>query len=161
MDDLFLILSSPDFFIFNIILFVLLGAASGSFSSAIIHRIREGESWIGGVRSGIERSACPHCHHVLNVRDLIPVISWCLQRGRCRYCQQKISKQYILLEVASIVVFLGILSVLGIGLGALFLLSAFPFILAQMVLFYQSKIISGQLCAIITLIGISCLFLLT
>lgn len=36
------------------------------------------------------RSMCPHCHHELAARDLIPVLSWLSLRGKCRYCHKAI-----------------------------------------------------------------------
>lgn len=51
------------------------------------------------------RSICPNCYHQLGVLDLIPVISFMLLGGRCRYCHQKISWQYPLVELISAIVF--------------------------------------------------------
>ncbi len=42
---------------------------------------------------------CPHCHHQLAPRDLVPVLSWLWLRGRCRYCAKPISAQYPLVEL--------------------------------------------------------------
>lgn len=39
-------------------------------------------------------SACPVCHHRLGPLDLVPVFSYAFLRGRCRYCNTKISKIY-------------------------------------------------------------------
>lgn len=51
------------------------------------------------------RSQCTNCHHQLAAKDLVPVLSWTILRGRCRYCRQKISAQYPLVEIAGAVVF--------------------------------------------------------
>lgn len=48
------------------------------------------------VRKG---SHCPHCSHPLAPWDNIPLLSWLLLRGRCRYCRAPISKQYPLVEL--------------------------------------------------------------
>lgn len=45
-----------------------------------------------------EPSHCPNCKHPLAARDNIPVLSWLLLRGRCRYCKSPISPQYPLVE---------------------------------------------------------------
>jgi prepilin signal peptidase PulO-like enzyme (type II secretory pathway) len=54
------------------------------------------------LRKGIEpltgRSHCTSCGKVLSWRDLVPVFSWILLRGRCRACGSKISIQYPLVE---------------------------------------------------------------
>jgi prepilin signal peptidase PulO-like enzyme (type II secretory pathway) len=36
------------------------------------------------------RSMCVHCHHELAPRDLVPVLSYLMLRGKCRYCQKPI-----------------------------------------------------------------------
>jgi leader peptidase (prepilin peptidase)/N-methyltransferase len=46
-----------------------------------------------------EPSHCPHCKHRLSALDNIPLFGWLLLRGRCRYCQVKISVQYPLVEL--------------------------------------------------------------
>ena len=48
------------------------------------------------VRKG---SHCPHCKHPLAAWDNIPLVSWLLLRGRCRYCKAGISVQYPLVEL--------------------------------------------------------------
>ena len=54
-----------------------------------------------------EPSHCPHCKHPLSALDNIPLFGWLLLRGRCRYCQARISIQYPLVELLS-----GVLSAL-------------------------------------------------
>lgn len=51
------------------------------------------------------RSMCPQCHHVLAAKDLVPVLSWLLLRGKCRYCHTPISWQYPLVELLTATVF--------------------------------------------------------
>lgn len=44
------------------------------------------------------RSHCPHCKHPIAWYDNIPLLSWCLLKGRCRHCQAPISRRYPLIE---------------------------------------------------------------
>ena len=46
-----------------------------------------------------ERSHCPHCKHLLGPLDNIPLLSWLLLRGHCRYCGATISMQYPIVEL--------------------------------------------------------------
>lgn len=73
----------------------IFGLIIGSFLNAWVWRIVVRKSVIKG------RSACPNCHHVLAARDLVPVLSWVWLRGRCRFCQERISWQYPLVEMAT------------------------------------------------------------
>jgi len=77
----------------------LLGLVFGSFASAASWRLPKGLSLLG-------RSACPHCQTPLRPGDLLPLLSWLLQRGRCRHCGQAISARYPLIEAATALLFL-------------------------------------------------------
>jgi leader peptidase (prepilin peptidase) / N-methyltransferase len=52
----------------------------------------------------VPRSACPHCKHQLAAKDNIPLVSWLLLKGKCRYCQAPVSKRYPLLELFTAVI---------------------------------------------------------
>lgn len=77
----------------NIILFVY-GIAFGSFLNVLADRLSKEES-IGG------RSHCDHCKKTLQPIDLIPVVSYVMLGGKCRYCHKKLSMQYPLMEVVT------------------------------------------------------------
>jgi leader peptidase (prepilin peptidase)/N-methyltransferase len=79
---------------------IIFGLIIGSFLNVVIYRLPRGESvvWPG--------SRCPDCGHNLVVRDLVPVISYIWQRGKCRYCGGKISPRYPLVEILTAVTFL-------------------------------------------------------
>ncbi|MEY4722717.1 MAG: hypothetical protein RLZZ324_230 [Candidatus Parcubacteria bacterium] len=79
------------------------GAIVGSFLNAVLWRLHSGESIAHG------RSHCPACMHVLGVADLIPVASWLLLGGKCRYCRKEIGVGYLVIELVT---------------GALFVLAA-------------------------------------
>lgn len=51
------------------------------------------------------RSMCPNCHHELAAKDLVPVVSWLMLKGKCRYCSLPISRQYPLVEILTAVLF--------------------------------------------------------
>ena len=70
------------------VLAVVLGAVLGSFLHCAAWRTARGESFVAG------RSRCPHCSHELGPLDLVPVLSWLLLRGRCRYCGARIPARY-------------------------------------------------------------------
>lgn len=62
----------------------LLGLLFGSFVNALVWRLHAKRNFV------TERSECTHCHHVLAWYDLVPVLSWLLLKGRCRYCGKRI-----------------------------------------------------------------------
>jgi prepilin signal peptidase PulO-like enzyme (type II secretory pathway) len=82
----------------------LLGLALGSFTNAFVwrlHKQQEQRKSISSERFSIlkGRSMCPYCEHTLSAADLIPVVSWLLLRGKCRYCHRRISLQYPVIEL--------------------------------------------------------------
>ena len=57
---------------------------AGDRTQHVLWRIAHGEKWTSG------RSHCPSCGHELGVRDLFPILSWVLLKGKCRYCGAKV-----------------------------------------------------------------------
>lgn len=45
------------------------------------------------------KSMCPNCRHSLGAADLVPLLSWLLLRGKCRYCKVQVSPRYMLVEL--------------------------------------------------------------
>ena len=82
--------------------FFVLGLIVGSFLNVVIYRLPEEKSIIK------PPSHCPNCNTRLKVIDLIPVFSYIFTKGRCRYCGDKISIQYPLIELLTAIFFLGV-----------------------------------------------------
>ena len=80
-----------------------LGLLIGSFLNAVIYRLHSGEGLIK------TRSHCPKCGHILAWYELVPVLSFVIQRGRCRQCRARISLQYPLVEIATASLFILVL----------------------------------------------------
>jgi leader peptidase (prepilin peptidase)/N-methyltransferase len=81
----------------------LLGLLLGSFLNVCISRLPEHRS------ISKPRSHCPNCLQTIGWYDNIPLLSWVLLRAKCRYCKERISWRYPLVE-------------LGVGLWAAFAL---------------------------------------
>jgi leader peptidase (prepilin peptidase)/N-methyltransferase len=71
---------------------IIFGAIIGSFLNVCIYRLPKGESII------FPGSHCPHCQRSIPFYDNIPLVSYLLLRGKCRYCKSPISLQYPLVE---------------------------------------------------------------
>lgn len=72
---------------------LVVGAVAGSVANALIWRLPRGLPWRKG------RSVCVRCGHELGWQDLLPILSFAWLRGKCRYCKQRISLRYFLVEV--------------------------------------------------------------
>lgn len=88
-------------------LLLLFGAAIGSFLNVLIYRLPRGISVVA------PRSHCPRCKHILAERDLVPLLSWLVQGGKCRYCKEPISPRYMLVEFLTAMLFLAAFNKLG------------------------------------------------
>ncbi|MEJ2550754.1 MAG: prepilin peptidase [Anaerolineales bacterium] len=81
------------------LLFALLGIAVGSFLNVCIDRLPNGGSIIS------PPSKCDTCGRRLKALDLIPVVSFLLRRGRCRYCKAQIPPRCLWVELGTGVLF--------------------------------------------------------
>lgn len=93
--------------LFFFIVFIL-GLCVGSFLNVLIYRLPRGLKFVKG------RSFCPECKRKINWFDNVPLISFILLKGRCRYCHSPISLRYPVVELLTGVLFvLGAFSQLG------------------------------------------------
>ena len=83
---------------YSIFLLFEVGLFFGSFLNVLADRLSMGKT-MGG------RSMCDSCMHVLSWNDLIPIVSFLILRGKCRYCKAPFSIQYPLVELFTGVIF--------------------------------------------------------
>lgn len=81
--------------IVGVLLLFALGLVVGSFLNVVISRLGTAESLVRG------RSHCIHCSRVLDWFELVPVVSFWLQKGQCRSCHKPIPVRYTLVEIAT------------------------------------------------------------
>lgn len=102
-----------------IYLFIFIaGACIGSFINVILSR----RDWYKG------RSRCDSCGHILSWYELIPIVSWIIQGGRCRKCKEKVGIEHLVSEIyMGCALLCASLCFLKYGLyyGALFLIGLF------------------------------------
>lgn len=77
----------------------LLGLLIGSFLNVVIYRVPRGESIVS---SG---SHCPICGHALRAWELIPVLSFLIQKRQCRNCSSTIAWRYPAVEILTGILF--------------------------------------------------------
>ena len=76
-----------------LVFILVLGLTVGSFINVFIDRSILKESLL------YPPSHCDHCKEKLKIRNLIPVISYIIQKGKCSYCHKKLSIQYPIVEL--------------------------------------------------------------
>ena len=119
----------------------IFGSIVASFVNVVIYRLPRGISIIKG------RSYCTNCHHVLQIRDLVPVVSYILLRRKCRYCHTKISLVHPLVEMSG-----GILSIFcfchyGLSLTCLFVFVLSMAFLAISIIDIETMTINWNTCS--------------
>lgn len=100
------------------------GICVGSFLNVCIYRIPL-EQLIA-----FPPSHCPHCSSPLKPRDLIPVISYLLLKGKCRYCDAGISMRYPLVELLTGLVWLTVYLKFGFSIEAAAFIYLFSILIA-------------------------------
>lgn len=91
-----------------VIIFII-GTIFGSFYNVVGYRLPKNESII------FPPSHCPKCNHKLNFYELIPIISYMIQKGKCTKCKEKISIFYPIIELITGLLFTLSLKVYGIN----------------------------------------------
>ncbi|WP_371381760.1 A24 family peptidase [Sporomusa aerivorans] len=79
---------------------VLFGFCIGSFLNVCIYRLPRKQSII------LPASYCPQCNTSLNFTELIPIVSYLWQGGKCSYCKASISSRYMVVEIITGMLFL-------------------------------------------------------
>ncbi len=129
------------------------GTIIGSFLNVVIYRYNSGTSPLTG------RSQCFSCGKTLSWRELIPVLSFAISRGRCRGCKVRLSWQYPIVETISGVMFVAVF-LLGMPIyETILLLSIFSTLLVIAVYDLRHQIIPDGLATLFALLGLANFFL--
>ncbi len=132
-------------FAFLFIVFSFLGLVIGSFVSAMAERLPKKESMF-------TRSHCQECGYKLGVFDLLPVLSWLMQKGCCRYCKRPVSRFYPQIEMISLAMSLAIFIIWWGRVDLIFLMLSLPFFLALVIIDKRQMILPNSL--VVTLLAI-------
>ncbi len=115
------------------------GLVFGSFSNVLIDRIESGESALLG------RSHCDFCKKTLRWYELVPVLSYLLQRGTCRRCHRSLSIQYPIVELMSACGYVVLYSVIPFGLPYVCAAIIFSSCLVMAIADYKYQIIPDEM----------------
>lgn len=96
-----------------LVIFFILGSVMGSFYHVLATRLSKGLSIIS------PSSHCEKCNHELKWYELIPLVSYIIQGGKCRKCKAKLPISYFLMEVCSGMLFAVCYHVFGLKLELL------------------------------------------
>ena len=131
---------------FYIILFVL-GGIWGSFANVCIYRLPKNQGVVTG------RSFCPKCKKKIQWFDNIPILSFFLLMGKCRYCKKRIDIQYFCVEIISITSFIIVYIYFGLAITSLLLMTLSIFFIIIFFIDLKHSIIPDSLTFPLCIIG--------
>lgn len=118
-----------------VILIFIFGLVIGSFLNVCIFRLPQNQSII------TPSSHCMSCNTPLKLLDLIPVLSYLLFRGCCRYCGVTLSLRYLIVEVLTASLFIWCLYIFGVSLELLKTLILTSFLIVITFIDYDHQLI--------------------
>ena len=124
------------------------GLCLGSFYNVVILRSLSGESIV------FPASKCPKCNHKLYFWHNIPVISYILLRGKCYFCKEKISIQYPIIELLTMVLFALSFIKFGLSYTTLFVIFWLSALLIVTVTDIKEKIVDCNIAIAIAVSGL-------
>ncbi len=125
--------------LFIIIIFFLFGLVFGSFFNVVGYRLPKEESIVN------PPSHCPSCNKRLTPLELIPVLSYLIQRGKCRNCKTKIGLFYPIFELITGILFAITYIMFGLNVD---LFISLIFVSSLIIIFisdYQTMIIPDEI----------------
>ncbi|MCD8095046.1 MAG: prepilin peptidase [Ruminococcus sp.] len=138
------------------IIVFLFGAVVGSFLNVCIYRLPKNESIVKS------NSHCMSCNTPILKRDLIPILSWCLLKGKCRECGAKISPRYTVVEALNAIGWVLIslhFDIISCGFYAILNCLVFSALIVVFFMDWDTQLISMYVVAVIALLAIPEYFL--
>ena len=123
-----------------IIIFFILASITGSFIGLLVFRLPRNQNFI------FSRSFCENCGHIIPFYRNIPIISFLIQRGRCKYCNSKIDFCCFLLEILTPLVIIVLYLRYGISIGFFYKSLIYGLLLLISFIDMKIKIILDRLC---------------
>lgn len=126
---------------------IILSLCVGSFINVVIYRLPKMLECEDEVYQAAQfnlflpGSSCPSCAMKIAFFDNIPLLSWLLLRGRCRYCRQHIAVRYPLVELCLMLTGIALAWRLGIGTDWFFMLALFAVLLALTVIDMEHQLL--------------------
>jgi len=111
----------------NLLIFFIAGLIIGSFLNVVIYRLDDYKTIFFG------RSHCQNCKKELKWYDLVPLFSYILLLGKCRFCKEKISIQYPLVELGTGLLFAITFLFFGLSWASVFYLLIFSLLIVVFV----------------------------
>jgi leader peptidase (prepilin peptidase) / N-methyltransferase len=142
----------------------LFGAIVGSLLTRVIHRLprmidaAEGSLSISRLLAGMAApsSHCPKCRHAIGWRDKVPIATYVLRRGLCRFCNAPYGTRYLVVEAATAGLFAGAFAAYGLTGKTVLLAMLFAGLVALVFIDLEEQILPDIL--LFPLLGLGLVF---
>lgn len=131
-----------------ILIFFITGLIIGSFTNVCIYRIPIHKSII------TPPSSCGSCGHRLNYIDMLPVVNYVINKGKCRYCGSKYSVQYPMIELLNGILYGAIAFKYGLSVTAVLYCIIVSTLITISIIDLKNKIIPDSLNIALVVIGV-------
>ena len=138
---------------FELILYVLLGLAVGSFTNVCIHRLPLQQSIV------LPKSHCPNCKTSLPYYYNVPLFSYIYLQGKCAFCKKQIKQRYIIVELLNALFFLYFGWTYGLSINLFYFFLLIPTFIIIFYIDLKHLIIPDSLVLIIGLLALGKLFI--
>lgn len=125
----------------------IFGAIIGSFLNVVIYRVPKAKSII------TPRSYCAKCEKTIAWYYNIPIVSYIMLSGKCKYCNEKYSMNYFFVEVLSGLISLVLFIKLGISLEYFFMLALFYTLLVLSFIDFEYKAVPDWILLLVFILG--------
>ena len=132
-----------------LVFLIILGLLIGSFLNVCIYRLPQNKSVV------TPSSHCAICSTHLNPWDLIPVLSYLLTQGHCRYCGTRFSSRYPMIELLTAVLFVCCFQIFGLSLQLIKALILTSFLLIITFIDYDHQLILDNVLLWFSLSGVA------
>jgi leader peptidase (prepilin peptidase) / N-methyltransferase len=129
------------------ILVFVFGSIVGSFLNTCIYRMPLGESVVW------PRSHCPKCKKQIRGIDNIPFLSYLFLGGKCRFCKQRISARYFIVEFLTAIMFLMLFNRFGLSYGFFFYIVLICSLIVATFIDMRHRIIPDEISVGIMVVG--------
>lgn len=136
-----------DLFTYILIFVCLVGLCMGSFFNVVILRSLSNESIV------FPPSKCPKCNHKLLFWHNIPVLSYILLKGKCYFCGEKISIQYPIIEIITMLLYVLAYLTSGISLNSVFLMILFSCFIIMTVTDIKEQVVDCNIAIFLAILG--------
>lgn len=130
-----------------LIMIIIMSLISGSFIGVLVYRIPIGDKII------FSRSKCDYCKSLIPFYNNIPVISFILQKGKCKCCKENIDISYFILELITPVIFIVMYFLYPMNIIFFYKTTVFSILITITFIDIKTHTIPNRFCAVLFIVS--------